>query len=65
MKCKVCIKIPSLPCAPKGHFKRTLSQIEEILSTEKIPFEIIEDMGREYHLEDSCVEKGNSLNNCP
>jgi hypothetical protein len=65
MKYKIYIKIPSLPCAQNRRLKRALSQIEEILLTEKVPFEFIEDMGREYHLEDSCVGKRHSLNNSP
>lgn len=48
MKRKIIIRVPDHAGFSRPHVQQALSDVEKILSSHKIPFEIIEDMGNEY-----------------
>lgn len=51
MENKIYIKIPSHLFARSERVKCALSDIEKILHAHKVPFEIVEDLGKNYRLE--------------
>ena len=48
MKRKIIIRVLDHAGFSRPHVQQALSDVEKILSSHKIPFEIIEDMGNEY-----------------